>query len=238
MNGASMEDSRETKTICPKKAFLSRVSTDSDHSGNSPLGVGQKVTDFDRKQFSLDQNSNTNRQGHNVSSGQDLRSINHQRVESISQMSLPDDLRISFSELEEANSLQLDDIDLSYSPAVDVDLTGNDIRSLDQNKEDSSQLRNISSSISSTSGSGMFSQMMSQVKEKENGENARQNNDKDRRESTDTDVKSEDLSLSEYMFEGDNWKMPGNAHQVCRIFSQSFFRILYKLTWFDGIVVQ
>lgn len=60
----------------------------------------------------------------------------HNRVESLSAMSLPDDLRLSFSEIEES-SLHLDDLDLTCSPKVDRS-------NLDQN--DSDLQRMISSS--------------------------------------------------------------------------------------------
>lgn len=67
-----------------------------------------------------------------------------------SSISLPDDLRLSFSEIEEG-SLQLDDLDLAYSPA-DGSSSGN-LANIAQEKclEQDGDLQRIASTISSTS---------------------------------------------------------------------------------------
>lgn len=67
-----------------------------------------------------------------------------------SSISLPDDLRLSFSEIEEG-SLQLDDLDLAYSPAAGS--SSGTLANIDQENclEQEGDLQRIASAISSTS---------------------------------------------------------------------------------------
>ncbi|XP_052766898.1 uncharacterized protein LOC128207799 isoform X2 [Mya arenaria] len=210
-----MEDGKSNYS-CPKKAFLSRLSTDSDLSNHSPSDGGQK-SDTERKSSGAELlafNGILSNLSTAASFGERRRSsIGHQRVDSISQMSLPDDLQINFSELDDTGSIQLDDIDLTYSPSPDVDLTTADIRALEQGKDGDSQLQRITSSISSTTGAPQYAPQLAQEKV-DNGMPVKVNMD-DIGELGITKVKEEEPEIPDYNFEGDGWKM--NAQQVSTV---------------------
>ncbi|XP_045168098.2 uncharacterized protein LOC123531312 [Mercenaria mercenaria] len=80
------------------------------------------------------------------------KSLKQQSSESISTMSLPEDLRLSFSEIEEG-SLQLDDLDLTYSPASGGNNSSGNLCNMDQEKcfDQDGDLQRFAAIISSTS---------------------------------------------------------------------------------------
>ena len=122
------------KRFGPKKAYLQRLqitnSNDEDDSSDSPQPLSE------------------------------LGTPRRQHVDSFSAISLPDDLRLSFSEIDDG-SLQLDDLDFSCSPSVGdtSSLTNQEL------KEDASDknLTNMTSVNSSTSGSNSNSTLTQSV---------------------------------------------------------------------------
>lgn len=206
-SGGVMEELQNSKLKCPKKAFISRLSVDSDTTGSQVDGGGGSGP------MSLEQAQ--------------ARAImaRHQRVESLSQISLPDDLRISFSEIEDS-SLHLDDIDLSCTSSVDVDLTSSNITQLGEMKDDDRDLQNINAAISSTSQphyqrltsmdrlsgvTGSRSGSVSQLGSEDSDDSARDNFS-----TVDDSVKSNQAGMPDFMFsaEDDAWKSPPKAQQV------------------------
>lgn len=204
-----MDEIQNSKLKCPKKAFISRLSVDSD----SPA---QQTDGACHNQLSLE---------HHAQAQARAIVARHQRVESLSQMSLPDDLRISFSEIEDS-SLHLDDIDLTCSSSVDVDLTSGNIASLQEMKEDEHELQNINAAISSTSQphyqrltsmdrlsnvTGSRSGSVSQFGSEGSDDTVRENFG-----TIDDGVKSESTNLSDFMFhsEKETWKSHAKAQQV------------------------
>lgn len=199
-----MDELQNSKLKCPKKAFISRLSVDSDSPKNQVDGGGQN-------HFAAEQ-------AKAVAGRQ-------QRAESFSQMSLPDDLRISFSEIEDS-SLQLDDIDLTCSSSVDVDLTSGNIAPLSEMKDDENELQNINAAISSTSqphfqrmasidrlsmATGSRSESVSQFSSEGSDENAREHF----ATGDDGAVKPDAANMPDFMFTDDeSWKNTAKAQQV------------------------
>lgn len=217
-----MDELQNSKTKCPKKAFISRLSVDSDSPAHPLDGAGTN-------QFSAEH------------AQAQARAIvaRHQRVESLSQMSLPDDLRISFSEIEDS-SLQLDDIDLTCSSSVDVDLTSGNIAPLQEMKEEEHELQNINAAISSTSQPHYqrltSMDRLSNVAGSRSGSVSQfgsEGSDDTVRESfgmIEDAVKSESTNMSDFMFTSDKeaWKNPTKAQQVLYIvFFSDLFSELY-----------
>ena len=124
MEASQIDSSKEAKIGCPRKSYLSRLNS-VNSSETDPSG--------------LDLLAN-------------IASPKHQRVDSFSNVSLPDEMRISFSESDV--SFHLDDVDFSYSPAADVDLSNANVISVDTNSDltEDKDLQTIQASISSTSG--------------------------------------------------------------------------------------
>ena len=208
-----MEELSNFQPKCPKKAFISRLSVDSDSPANQADGGGSN-------QLSLEQ-------AHAAAQARAILA-RHQRVESLSQISLPDDLRISFSEIEDS-PLHLDDIDLTCSSSVDVDLTVANIAPLPDMKDDEREIQNINAAISSTSQphyqrltsmdrlssvTGSRSGSVSQFGSEGSDDAARDNFS-----TIEDTVKSDTTNMSDFMFNGDGssgdtWKNAIKAQQV------------------------
>lgn len=214
-----MDDGKQgSRKGCPKKDYLFRLSTDS-----NPGSVGNwEDSDIPISEVTNGQSGSAN--------GNSGRQRCQNRMDSMSHMSIPEDMRISFSELEEANSIQLGDILNTYSPAGDVDLNSGNLSTLENVKDDDSQLRNISSAISSTSGSDLH-KMSSIGKQSET--NIGNGMDRNSRpllyNMVSSDVKSEDLSES--MFDDGSWKDMINDQQVNirQDWDISFFQLIASL---------
>lgn len=109
----------------PKKALLSQLSVDSTEFLD---GQTASVSDAGRA------------------------SPKHQRADSLSMISLPDDLRLSFSEIEDS-SLQLEDLeDLACMPSSGSGTLSNNLSTVAENKNDNDEIEATTiSSVSSSS---------------------------------------------------------------------------------------